>query len=57
MKGVTILIDEKTKNKIVQANIKHVVKNPDAFEDFIFSLIEECRKGGSVKRKERINKV
>jgi hypothetical protein len=57
MKGVTVLIDEKTKNKIVQANIKHVVKNPNEFEDFIFSLIEEYRKGGSAKRKTRINKL
>ena len=57
MKGVTVLIDEKTKNKIVQANIKHVVKNPDEFEDFILSLIEEYRKEESVKRKARITKL
>jgi hypothetical protein len=57
MKGVTILIDEKTKNKIVQANISHVIKNPDEFEYLIFSLIEEYRKGTSVKRKTRINKL
>jgi lipopolysaccharide biosynthesis regulator YciM len=57
MKGVTVLIDEKTKNKIVQANIKHVVKNPDEFENLIFSLVEEYRKRGLVKRKTRINKL
>lgn len=56
MKGVTILIDEKKKTKIVQANISNIVKNSTEFEDLIFSLIEEYRNGGSAIRKQRLKK-
>ena len=44
MKGVTILTDEKKKRKILQVDIKEVVKNPDEFEDLIDILVAESRR-------------
>jgi deoxycytidylate deaminase len=43
MKGVTVLTDEMNKKKILQADIKEVVKNPQQFEDFLDVLIAEYR--------------
>lgn len=45
MKGVTILLDEKTNNKIIQISLKDVAKNPEKFEDLMDVLIAESRKG------------
>ena len=44
MKGVTILTDEKNKRKILQVDIKEVVKNPEKFEDLMDVIIAEARK-------------
>ena len=44
MKGVTILGDEKTNNKIIQISLKDVAKNPEEFEDLMDVLIVESRK-------------
>ena len=44
MKGVTILRDEKTNNKIIQISLKDVAKNPEEFEDLMDVLIAESRK-------------
>ena len=44
MKGVTILRDEKTNNKIIQISLRDVAKNPEEFEDLMDVLIAESRK-------------
>jgi hypothetical protein len=44
MRGITILTDEKKKRKILQADIKEIAKNPEAFEDLVDVLIAESRK-------------
>ena len=44
MRRATIFIDEKRKRKIVQVDIKEIVRNPDEFEDLIYTLIAEARK-------------
>lgn len=53
MRGVTVLTDEKKRTKIVQADIKVIVKRPKEFERLIFALIEESHpaKAGKTKRR------
>jgi len=44
MKGVTILKDEKTNRKILQADVSEIAKNPSKFEDLIDAIVAEERK-------------
>lgn len=44
MKGFSLLADPKKKNKILQIDVKELVKNPQKFEDMIDVLIAEERK-------------
>lgn len=44
MKGVTILTDERRKRKILQVDVKEIVKNPQDFEDLIDVLVAESRR-------------
>jgi hypothetical protein len=44
MKGVTILKDEKSNKKILQADVAEIAKNPSKFEDLIDVIIAESRK-------------
>jgi hypothetical protein len=43
MKGVTILKDEKSNKKILQADISEIAKNPSKFEDLVDVIIAEAR--------------
>lgn len=56
MKGVTILRDEKRNRKILQVDIKEVVKHPDEFEDLIDVLVAEARKNEPAKNWEDVKK-
>ena len=40
---MTVLTDKINKKKILQADIKEIVKNPQQFEDFLDVLIAEYR--------------
>jgi hypothetical protein len=44
MKGFSLLADPKRKRKILQIDVKELVKNPQKFEDMIDVLIAEERK-------------
>jgi hypothetical protein len=54
MKGVTIFIDEKNGNKIVQASINEVIKHPDEFESLInFFIAEHPKNKLSLKQRQQ----
>ncbi len=44
MKGFALLADPKKNKKILQIDVKELVKNPQKFEDMIDVLIAEERK-------------
>ena len=44
MKGVTILVDEARKKRIVQIDLDQLSKDPEAIEDRLDGLIAEQRK-------------
>lgn len=43
MKGFSLLIDKKSKQEILQIDVKELVKNPQKFEDILDVLISEQR--------------
>ena len=45
MKGFSLIADKVNKGKILQIEVKELVKNPQKFEDMIDVLIAEERKG------------
>ena len=44
MKGFSLIADKENKGKILQIEVKQLVKNPQKFEDMIDVLIAEERK-------------
>ena len=44
MKGFSVIADKTNKGKILQIDVKELVKNPQKFEDIIDVLIAEERK-------------
>ncbi len=44
MKGFSLIADKANKGKILQIEVKELVKNPQKFEDMIDVLIAEERK-------------
>ena len=44
MKGFSLLDDKANKKKILQIDVKELVKNPQKFEDMVDVLIAEERK-------------
>lgn len=44
MKGLSLLVDKKSKKEILQIEVKELVKNPQKFEDMLDVLIAEERK-------------
>jgi hypothetical protein len=45
MKGFSLIADKANKGKILQIEVKELVKNPQKFEDMIDVLIAEERRG------------
>ena len=44
MKGFSLIADKTNKGKVLQIDVKELVKNPQKFEDMIDVLIAEERK-------------
>ena len=44
MKGFSLLADKTNKRKILQIDVKELVKNPQKFEDMVDVLVAEERK-------------
>ena len=44
MKGFSLIADKENKSKILQIDVKELVKNPQKFEDMIDVIIAEERK-------------
>ncbi len=44
MKGFSVIAEKESKKKILQIDVKELVKNPQKFEDMIDVLIAEERK-------------
>ncbi|MBI2731449.1 MAG: hypothetical protein HYX40_11990 [Sphingobacteriales bacterium] len=57
MKGVTILRDDKTNEKIIQVRLKDIAKNPEEFEDLMDVLIAESRKNEPKKNWEDVKRT
>jgi len=44
MKGFSLIADKANKGKVLQIEVKELVKNPQKFEDMVDALIAEERK-------------
>ena len=44
MKGFSLIADKENKSKILQIDVKELVKNPQKFEDMLDVIIAEERK-------------